>query len=197
MRRSVLVVEDDSGVRFTITESLGGFASCMEACSPEEALAQMKGILFDAVLLDVNFGMGRPKGWEVLEFIKRANLPTPIVLITSDVRPEIMQHALDERVFAFLPKPFTRDQIQITVTRAFEEFDLRRELQTKEQLIAQMIEAGKWVEENHSHLAALRGFFRALRDMNSAVADAGAKGGLQIIKKPDPIGGGDGSENGE
>ena len=83
---TVLLVEDDPVVRGNTAEQLAdaGFevARASNAGQAERALAA-RGDAFDAVVLDVNLGVG-PSGYDVARALRAKWLDLPVVFTTSD-----------------------------------------------------------------------------------------------------------------
>jgi CheY-like chemotaxis protein/two-component sensor histidine kinase len=105
---TVLIVDDDDGVRTVSTLSLerAGF-HVVSARDGEEGMALMeqRGGDFDAVLLDMT--MPRLSGAETCHLIRQLRPELPIVLTSGYTKPEA-EARLDIRdVAGFLQKPFT------------------------------------------------------------------------------------------
>lgn len=101
---SVLVADDDRGVRESVVEILesAGY-TVVEAYDGDDALEQLERNAVDAVLLDVR--MPRRDGLSVIEEMLPVPPPPGVILITAyDVEPE-MQQQLRPRVMRFLRKP--------------------------------------------------------------------------------------------
>jgi CheY-like chemotaxis protein len=77
----VLVVEDDSGIRQSLFETLGALGFAVgEASTGEEALQRLRMVDYDVVLLDINMpGMG---GMETCRRIAQQDPGLPIVVLT-------------------------------------------------------------------------------------------------------------------
>lgn len=101
---SVLVADDDRGVRESVVEILesAGY-TVVTAYDGEDALVQLEHNAVDAVLLDVR--MPRLDGLSVIEEMAPVPPPPSVVVVTAyDVEPEV-QVQLGPRVLRFLRKP--------------------------------------------------------------------------------------------
>jgi CheY-like chemotaxis protein len=105
---TVLIVDDDDGVRTVATLSLerAGFR-VVAACDGEEgvALLQQHGPAFDAVLVDMT--MPRLSGVETCDLIRTLQPGLPIVLTSGYTEPDAGARLGIDGVAGFLQKPFT------------------------------------------------------------------------------------------
>src|SRR5271168_2156831 len=101
----VLIVEDDSGIRQSLFETLGALGFAVgEASTGEEALQRLRMVDYDVVLLDINMpGMG---GMETCRRVAQQYPGLPIVALT--VRDEELDKvdALDAGADDYVTKPF-------------------------------------------------------------------------------------------
>jgi len=101
----VLVVEDDSGIRQSLFETLGALGFAVgEASNGEEALQRLRMVDYDAVLLDINMpGMG---GMETCRRIAQHYPGLPIVVLTVRDEESDKVDALDAGADDYVTKPF-------------------------------------------------------------------------------------------
>jgi two-component system KDP operon response regulator KdpE len=102
---AVLVVEDDSAIRRGLRTTLGAMRfTVAEATSGEDALAQLRGASFDAVLMDLNMpGMG---GLEACRRIRREYPQIALLVVTVREDEEDTITALDAGADDYVTKPF-------------------------------------------------------------------------------------------
>jgi two-component system nitrogen regulation response regulator NtrX len=82
MKETVLVVDDEAGVRASLSGILGDEGYAVDAVdSGEEALAALESRRYDLVLLDV--WLPGADGLEVLDRIRRADADVPVVVISG------------------------------------------------------------------------------------------------------------------
>jgi two-component system, OmpR family, KDP operon response regulator KdpE len=101
----VLVVEDDSGIRQSLFETLGALGFAVgEASTGEEALQRLRMVDYDVVLLDINIpGMG---GMEACRRIAQQDPGLPIMVLTVRDEESDKVDALDAGADDYVTKPF-------------------------------------------------------------------------------------------
>jgi CheY-like chemotaxis protein len=115
--RSVLIVDDDPGIRLLLVTFLGrrGFR-VLEARNGREALAAMRAGKSDLVVMDLM--MPEVSGWDVLR--ARAADPAlreiPMIVVTANNSRDVTVDLLGRNVYAVIGKPFDLDAILIAVT---------------------------------------------------------------------------------
>ena len=115
--RSVLVVDDDPGIRLLLTTFLKrhGFRS-LPACNGREALESMRAGKADLVILDLM--MPWVSGWDVLR--QRAADSSlqriPVIVTTAWNSREVIPDLLAAGVYTVLEKPFDLDAVVTAVT---------------------------------------------------------------------------------
>jgi DNA-binding NtrC family response regulator len=125
-RGTVLVVDDEHGVRASIRAILDDTCDVLEAEDGAAALEILRSRDVDLVMLDQRMP-GEP-GLDVLTRVKAADPSTIVVLATAvhDVRTAV--EALRRGAYDYLTKPFDVDDILLLVQRALEKRALEREV---------------------------------------------------------------------
>jgi DNA-binding NtrC family response regulator len=125
-RGTVLVVDDEEGVRASIRAILEGTCEVLEAETGAEALDLLRAREVDLVMLDQRMP-GEP-GIDVLPRVKAADPSTVVVLATAvhDVRTAV--EALKRGAYDYITKPFDVDDILMLVERALEKRALERQV---------------------------------------------------------------------
>jgi len=117
-KRSVLIVDDEQIMRDSIREAL--LSSGYDVTVAEDGL-MAKEILqkheFHVVVSDIK--MPGLTGIELLKFIKDVTPDTLVVLMTAFGTIESAIEAMREGAFDYLTKPFSIDQIEIVLEKAF------------------------------------------------------------------------------
>ena len=133
---TVLVVDDEPGIRSGITRTLERFVVgypfmdedigyvVKEVGTGEEAIASFAQELPDILLLDNKLpGMD---GIDVLEYINRNQLDIEVMMITSFASLELAVRATDIGAYDFIPKPFTPQELRSSVENITKHLFLKR-----------------------------------------------------------------------
>ncbi|HEY0744302.1 MAG TPA: response regulator [Chryseosolibacter sp.] len=115
MSKSIVVAEDFNVSRKIIVSTLAkeGY-TVMEAVDGKEAVELFDGRKVDLLITD--FNMPNMDGAELIQKVRSMKTYEylPILLLTTEVREEKIQRALDGRITAFIKKPFeTQDFVKI------------------------------------------------------------------------------------
>ena len=127
LRRNVLVVDDDEGVRLSYLRSLEGARCDVEAVPDgDEALRAMERNAFDLVMLDLR--MPGTDGMTVLRTIKERWPESEVVVITGYPSIESAKEAIRLGANDYFAKPVGPDEIIKAASTALQhkEWTLRR-----------------------------------------------------------------------
>ena len=104
--KTVLLVDDDETLRRTLSEQLGLHEefSVVESASGSDALEQVKANVYDLILLDV--GLPDLDGREVCKLMRRANVKTPIIMLTGADSDSDTILGLESGANDYVTKPF-------------------------------------------------------------------------------------------
>ena len=127
VQRRVLVVEDDAVVLGLLTKIIGeaGY-DVVGAPSGEAALVELDKQLFDAVLLDLN--LPGVQGMDVLSVGPTLQTDVPFIVMTAFGSVDTAVEAMKRGAFDYVSKPFRTEELLLTLRRAHEETELRREV---------------------------------------------------------------------
>ena len=109
---SILIVDDEFGVRESFRMILKSYYEVYVATGGEEALKTIKERKIHLITLDLN--MPKLSGIDTLREIRRINREVPIIIITGYGTQQDQKEALLYGVRAFISKPFNTREI-ITV----------------------------------------------------------------------------------
>ena len=119
---TLLVVDDEPGVRFALTELFGERGHrVLVARSAAEALELVDEA--DAVLSDLN--MPGMDGLALLAELRARDPSLPVVLLTAHGSERVAVQALKAGAYDYLAKPFDIDELTATMERALEARRLR------------------------------------------------------------------------
>ncbi len=115
----VLVVEDNDFVRTQIVTYLSGAGyGTLEASEGDEALERMANDEVDLAIVDVR--MEPVGGFDFIKAIRGRDIETPVILVTGDQTPDLLERAGQWGVSAVLMKPVEKDRLINTVSRTIQ-----------------------------------------------------------------------------
>ncbi len=114
---SVLVVDDDPDIVLGLEDFLhhdGYHVSVAATCA--EALTRARAHHFNAVLLDL--GLPDGDGWSVLRSLQDFDPSVPVIILTAYTTADRTVGSLTQGAFAYLTKPYNRDELRAVLQRA-------------------------------------------------------------------------------
>lgn len=122
-----LIVDDDSSIRFALTEALRSWNyESVKAANLAEARQLFQDAEPNFVLLDIDLPDG--SGLDFLTEIKTENPETIVVMITGNVNVKNSVTALRGGAHDFIEKPVRLEELRVTLRNAIEIGSLRREV---------------------------------------------------------------------
>ena len=125
-RGTVLVVDDEEGVRASVRVILEETCDVLEAENGAEALDVLRTREIDLVMLDQRMP-GEP-GIDILPRVKALDPTTVVVLVTAVREVRTAVEALKRGAYDYVTKPFDVDDILLLAQRALEKRALEREV---------------------------------------------------------------------
>ncbi|MBF0303369.1 MAG: sigma-54-dependent Fis family transcriptional regulator [Desulfamplus sp.] len=132
----ILIIEDEQIARDNLAHILvreGYRTVCAE--NGAVAINELKKQQFDLILTDLR--MQPIDGIEVLEYAKRENPKTEVIVITGFASISSAVHAMQKGAFHYLPKPYNIEEVRIVVRRALEKLSLTKEVAKLKQQVKQ------------------------------------------------------------
>jgi DNA-binding NtrC family response regulator len=123
---SILIVDDEKGQRDILNLILGkeGY-KVVDVPGVREALAQLERQEFDLIMTDLK--MQGQSGLELLEKVLADDPQQCIIMMTAHGSVDSAVEAMRKGAFDYLEKPLERDNLMLTLRRAFERIGLVRE----------------------------------------------------------------------
>ena len=119
---SVLLVDDEPGVLFTLSELLTERGHrVIESRSGDDALRKLDEA--DAVLTDL--AMPGMDGLELVSHIVQRDPTLPVILLTAHGSERVAVAAMKQGAYDYLKKPFDIDEVAVVIERALEARRLR------------------------------------------------------------------------
>jgi len=122
----IAVIDDTEILRESVAEALVREDHTVTPfADPLEALPEIKGQRFDAVLVDLK--MPRMDGLTLIREVRSAGCDTPIIMMTAYATVSTAVEAMKLGAFDYIQKPFQAEAVTVVVERALEHARLRRE----------------------------------------------------------------------
>jgi two-component system response regulator AtoC len=136
--KTVLVVDDDEGMRDTLTAILKREFRVLRVASGEAALPILNKEDVDLILLDVR--LPGISGFEVLRIVKENFSLVEVIMISAISDIETAVQAMKHGAYHYVTKDFDYDQLRSLVQHACERQDLNRQVLTLSAQVADQSE---------------------------------------------------------
>lgn len=123
MTTQVLIVEDSLALVSTYMHYLEAESYHLKhVVSGAEAIACLQADPPQVMVLDL--GLPDMPGLEILEYIRKHQLPTEVVVVTAETSTDVAVTAMREGARDFITKPLNATRLRVTVKNALEHFRL-------------------------------------------------------------------------
>ncbi len=142
-RRSVLIVDDEPGMRYMARRVLDARYDVVEAASGEEAIDRFGERSFHVALVDLR--LPGQSGLELLSAIKVMSPSTDVVIMTGSTKDPDEAHlgSIRRKAFFFLRKPFSATLLETLVDRITETQLLEERLQQSKRTLEEDLESAR------------------------------------------------------
>ncbi len=145
---NILVVDDDSFVRFTIQSmfSNAGF-NVTVAASPNDAMKEFGNEQFDAVVSDIN--MSPINGFAFRRLIRAQNKELPIIFLTSvqnDMGNSLLSMIMEDLYSYYVPKAQNNSYLKYKVTQVIQNYKSMKRVKELETRMARNLELASKVQ---------------------------------------------------
>src|SRR5262245_10359454 len=133
---SVLVVEDHPDIVTGLQDLLqhdGYIVTVAGTCA--DAIAHIGMQRFNVILLDL--GLPDGDGLDVLREVQRKDTSLPVIILTAHIAPERTVGSLAKGAFAYLTKPYNREELRQTLLRAIGVKELAVKAERAEQSLSE------------------------------------------------------------
>jgi two-component system nitrogen regulation response regulator NtrX len=179
VRETILIVDDEAGVRSSLAGILGDEGYAAEAVeSGEECLALLEARRFDLILLDV--WLPKMDGLETLSRIRALDPEVPVVVISGHGNIETAVKAVRMGAQDFVEKPLALEKILLVVRNALRQ----RRLEAENRALKEKVEH-RWVMIGESAaIQALRADIAQAAPSNGRVLIYGENGtGKELVAR--------------
>jgi DNA-binding NtrC family response regulator len=126
LRPTVLVVDDDGGVRESFRLILEDEYEVIDVAGGRQALEVVRASQVDVVLLDIR--LPEMDGIEILDRLKQVDEQIEVILVTAVKTVKTAVAAMKLGAFDYVTKPFEEDELLATIRRALHKRSLEREV---------------------------------------------------------------------
>jgi putative two-component system response regulator len=134
----ILIVDDEAIVRDVLTRKLMSLGYACESCEKgRNALDLLASKKFDLVLADVL--ISEREGTPFLKEALRVSPDIAVILVTSVVDIEVAVDSLKDGAYDFITKPFSLEEVSISVSRALEKRRLLQENQNYQRTLVERV----------------------------------------------------------
>ena len=128
MSAEILIVDDNADIRNIINELIIDYGyKTRVAANYNQALSEIDKKLPDVAILDVKLDKGDNDGIELLSHIKSKNKDIPVIIISGHANIEMAVRSLQCGAFEFIEKPFDQERLLNFVSRAVENYNLKKQ----------------------------------------------------------------------
>ena len=122
----ILVVDDEESIRHMLSLTLKkeGY-KCRTVDNGEEGLKELIAGQWDIVLCDVR--MPKMGGMELLDELSNRGIHTTVIVMSAFGNRDVAIEAIKRGAYDYIDKPFKRDEVLLTLLKAEERLQLKRE----------------------------------------------------------------------
>ncbi len=133
MNKEVLVIDDNSDIRFLICNILkdNGY-TYRSAANFNQALLEINKKIPDLAIVDIKLDKGDKDGIDLLKLLVKKNKSLPVIMISGHANVQLAVEAIRLGAYEFLEKPFSTEKILNYVKRALESSFLKTEKENLE-----------------------------------------------------------------
>jgi two-component system NtrC family response regulator len=123
---TILIVDDEKNYLVILEALLApeGYEVITEI-NPLNALRLLKETDFDLVITDMK--MPKMDGIELLDEVKKIDPELPVIIMTAYGTIEMAVKAMKKRAYDYITKPFRNEELKLTVKKALELYQLKKE----------------------------------------------------------------------
>ena len=133
-KKTILVVDDDEGMRDTLSAILKRDYEVRVAATGEEGLRVLKKADINLMLLDVR--MPGMSGLDVLRVVRESYSLVEVIMVSAISEVEVAVQAMKDGAFHYITKEFDYDGLRSLVRNALQRQDLSRQVMSLSRKVA-------------------------------------------------------------
>jgi signal transduction histidine kinase len=160
MSGNLLIIEDEQRLRNNLKLLLASEGyTVATAADGQEGIELLQQESFDIVITDIM--MGDVNGFHIMEYITAHTPATLVIVITGYASTESAVEALRQGAYDYITKPFEIEMIQISIARALEKVQLKREIsrymeELEQRVVDRTVELQETNKKLHASLSKLK-----------------------------------------
>ncbi len=180
---SVLIVEDNPDIVIGLEDLLhhDGYAVTI-AGTCAGAIALVRAQRFNAILLDL--GLPDGNGLDVLKEVQRLDASLPVIIVTAHIAEEHTVGSLAKGAFAYLTKPYNREELRQTLRRAIGVKELAVKAERAEQSLTESEHRFRSLVESASDAIVVANGHSIIVSWNRAASQLFGYAAEEIIGQP-------------
>jgi two-component system response regulator AtoC len=124
---TIVAIEDDPLVNSTVREILSSkYSRVVAFTDAQQAQDELPVIGPDLILLDIF--LGHANGLDILEMLRKQGYTMPVIMMTAFSDIKMAVRAMKLGAEDFIVKPLDLEQLEVSVERALQNYDLRRQV---------------------------------------------------------------------
>ena len=128
MNKEILVIDDNSDIRFLICNILNEKNFIVRsAANIDQAILEINKKIPDLAIIDIKLDKTDKDGIDLLKLIMNKDNSVPVIMISGHATIQIATESIKLGAYEFLEKPFSTEKIINYVNRALETADLKKE----------------------------------------------------------------------
>jgi len=134
MKKEILIIDDNSDIRFLICTILeeNGY-TIRSAANYNQAVSEINLKIPDLAIVDIKLDKGDKDGIDILKLIMKINKDIPVIMISGHANVQVAVEAIRIGAYEFVEKPFSSEKLLNYVKRAIESSELKKEKNNAEE----------------------------------------------------------------
>ncbi len=133
MKHEILVIDDNSDIRFLICNILKEKDFLVRsAANYDQAVIEINKKIPDLAVVDIKLDKGDRDGIEILKQIMKINKSIPVIMISGHANVQLAVEAIRLGAYEFIEKPFSTEKIINYINRGLERSTLKTEIEDQE-----------------------------------------------------------------